>query len=402
MSKQMIVENATGSASIQAFAVDKNSAQLLQSQLHKLGWPASTVVKGSVNDAIQWCQQHQAAVLLVDIDDVASPVNAVAQLLTFCDPSCRVIVLGSLHDIDLYRSLMALGVVDYLTKPVLLDLLNKSLSVAQQPNIEKPINRSGRTIAVTSVSGGLGVSTLVAALAQQLSGERRIPVSVVDFDRAKSDQPVLLGSNSGGNLNSVLNTPQMDVRLLERSMEEINDRLHLVFQTPDISAPANSVNVDHLFEFGSHLCQLSNLVLWDIPSSLPGGSLDVLQHAQVRIVLTEFSVSAARHTRALLQHIGDESEGQQLLLVATQAHGEKSAVDTDVFEQYIARKVDFVLPELTASARTSLIEGPLNLSNGGYKQTLNQLMDELTGRTESASSGRLKRLAQQFIRRRSA
>ena len=400
MSRQVTLEASNSDLSIQAFAADKEACQQLSSQLAKLGYQPN-VGKGSLAEATRWCQQHQADVLLVDIDAEATPEKSVAQLLTFCEPSCRIIVIGSAHDINLYRALLGMGIVDYLTKPLLLDLLSKALVSAQQSS-HQPVNRAGRTVAVTAVAGGLGVSTVVAALAQVLADERRIPVAVVDFDRQKSDQPVLLASQNSGNLNAVLHTPQIDVRLLERSMEAISERLHLVFQTPDIATPVMPANVDHLFEFGSHLCQLANLVLWDLPASLPEGAAEVLQHAQVRIILTEYSVAAARHTRALLQHIGDESDGQQLLLVASQGHGTKGSIDSQAFAQYVGRAVDLVLPELDYSAKTSLLQGALTLPRGHFKQQLQVLADQITGQSQSAARSPLKRLAQQFARRHSA
>ncbi|HMK68321.1 MAG TPA: hypothetical protein VK433_07220, partial [Stellaceae bacterium] len=56
--------------------------------------------------------------MLIDISGNADPVPALAELIQLCPRSTRVLVIGSVNDVSLYRALTNLGVVDYLVKPI--------------------------------------------------------------------------------------------------------------------------------------------------------------------------------------------------------------------------------------------------------------------------------------------
>ncbi|WEK29039.1 MAG: hypothetical protein P0Y58_19285 [Candidatus Pseudomonas phytovorans] len=369
------------------YVANSSDAQLFGQYLQRLGLPADLSQPGGFAAALAGCELHSAPeVLVVDLDGQASPLQAIAELSQVCPPSTRLVALGSAHDLNLYRALLHAGVHDYLCKPVPLDQFASTLRRARDPQEHgTPGSRTGRTLAVTGVGGGRGTSTVVAALGRLLSVERHSSSAVVDFDRGRCDQALLLGHEGDAGLAATLAAGELDSRLLERAIAQVDERLYLLAQNPDLHSPDN-FSREHLLNLGAGLCQLFNQVIWDLPSGRCHGALDVLAHADTRILLCDFSVQDARNCVRLLGEIGDESNGQRLLLVANpQRPGHSDVVEREQFEDFIGRKVDLTLPHAGSSLADSLLAGPLQLNRApALRQALLDLADMACGRTPVA------------------
>lgn len=380
------------------FAASSEETARFAEQLQRLGQEASLARTGGIAAAIAWSRDNPPPqVLVVDIDGDAMPLQSLAELGEVCDPACHIVAIGSKQDIDLYRTLLHSGVFDYLAKPVPLDLLASTLGRARAGQATSHGVRSGRTIAISGASGGSGVSTVVAGLAQILSQDRHMASAVVDFDRHNGDQSLLLGYEGDAGLAGALSSGEIDSRLLQRAMGRINERLHLLAQAPTLR-PEQNFSAEHLLFLGANLCQMFNQVIWDLPAGHPHGTLDVLAHAQTRILLTDLTVQDARNLHRLLREIGDESDGQHLLLVANAARGNHAGVvERSQFEDFIERRIDLHLPYAGPALAGSLLTGALNLTAAPALQVaLQDLADMATGhapkRATVASGNLLSRL----------
>ncbi|WP_437883769.1 hypothetical protein [Pseudomonas sp. LRF_L74] len=382
------VEIASRQDELMLFAASADDARRFGEQLVRLGHAASQSRPGGVAAAIAWSQGNPPpSVLVVDIDDDPLPLQSLTELGEVCDPACRIVVTGSKQDIDLYRNLLHSGVFDYLAKPVPLDLLASTLNRARGADHEQPLGvRSGRTIAVVGASGGCGVSTVAAGLALLLSEQRHTATALVDFDRSKGDQSLLLGHDGDAGLAAALANNEIDNRFLQRAMARINERLHLLAQATQLR-PDASFATDHLLDLGGNLCRLFNQVIWDLPAGLPHGALDVLAHAQTRVLLTDLSVQDARNLHRLLREIGDESEGQRLLLVANASRGNQAGpVERAQFEDFVERRIDLFLPHAGQALGASLLSGPLRLGAApAFQAALLELADLASGHSPRKS-----------------
>lgn len=397
----MTVSSVTGGderrPALAGFVRDEPEALLLRDSLARLKRPDAPVMAGGVAAARQWCELNlPPQILLVDLDGEAWPLPALEALLAIGGPTCRLIATGSAQDVGLYRSLLQLGVSDYLVKPYPLDLLSATLAKCDGQQAGPEYARMGRTVAVAGASGGVGVSAVAVGLSRLLSRERHLPVALVDFDRRNGDQLLLLGQSEDAGLAAVLASEELDTRLLQRAMLRVDDRLHLLAQKPALNAA--DVDVDAVLNLGGALCRMFNQVVWDLPSAFPGGALEVLTYADLRIVVTELTVQDARNVRRMLHEIGDESEGQRLLLVHNQSHfSSQPPLSRAQFEQIVGRAIDVTLPHAGGALAQSLTLGALELSTApAWQQGLRQLADLACGqRPEPAKknwlAGLLKR-----------
>ncbi|WCG82462.1 AAA family ATPase [Pectobacterium sp. A5351] len=364
-----------------AFANDARDVADISDLFTRLKQPDVPVMSGGITAARQWCELNvPPRILLVDLEAEHWPLPALEELLSVCGPTSQVIAIGKEQDVGLYRALLQAGVVDYLVKPFTLDLLAATLAKCEGQQAGPEYARMGRTIAVVGASGGSGASTVAMGLSRLLSGERHLPVALVDFDRRNGDQLLLQGQTDDAGLAAVLGTQELDTRLLQRAMLRVDTRLHLLAQKPELGE-LSPVEVDNVLNLGGALCRMFNQVIWDLPSSYPTGALDVLTYADLRIIVTELTLQDARNVRRVLNEIGDESEGQRLLLVHNQSRFATAApLSRDQFEQFTGRKIDVVLPNAGQALAQSLTLGALNLSAApAFQQGLRQLVDLACG-----------------------
>ncbi len=364
-----------------AFVESAAEANILHDYLNRLKRMPATVEPGGIVAARAWCELNLPPhILIVDLDGERWPLPALTALLALCGPTCQVIVTGSSQDVSLYRTLLQLGVTDYLVKPYTLDLLSATLAKCAGQQAGPEYARMGRTVAVAGASGGCGVSTLVMAIGRILAAERHLPVALVDYDRRNGCQLLLSGQPEEGGLAAVLASEELDTRLLQRAMVAVAPRLHLLAQKPDL-ALATAVEVDTVLNLGASLCQMFNQVVWDLPSYFPPAALDVLRYADLRILATELTLQDARNVRRILQEIGDESEGQRLLLVHNQSHfSGPPPLDRAQFEQFVGHAIDLVLPHGGTALAHSLSLGALNITAApAFQQGVRQLVDLACG-----------------------
>lgn len=370
-------QSTTVSLAVFAAATELHS---IEDQLQRLQRKADLLVPGGLAEAASWCAGNASAqTLVVDIAGHPHPLAALLELATQCGPTSRIVALGVQDDVAFYRQLLSAGIFDYLLKPLRLDILADTLARAEEdrPLGQDGVVRAGRTVAVVGTSGGVGTSTLVTALGQWLAQAQHTPTVLVDFDRRQSDLPLLLGLEADAGLAHLLDAPSIDPRLLQRtllngSVGTTASRLQLLAQRP---GPETPVAPERVLELGAALCQLFSLSLWDLPSHRPAGSDEVLVHADVRIVLTELNVQGARNTQRLLSEIGDERDGQQLLLVTSAAHHVSQAVlSAEQFQSFVGRTIHAHLPHAGDALAASLLQGALERNNApAYAQAISNL-----------------------------
>ena len=103
------------------------------------------------------------------------------ELAEYCDAGTKVVVLGKLNDIVLYRQLIARGVSEYLVAPFgVVDFIQAISLLFSVPGAKA----LGRVIAVVGAKGGVGASTVAHNLAWSLASVTEMATIIADFDLA--------------------------------------------------------------------------------------------------------------------------------------------------------------------------------------------------------------------------
>jgi len=171
--------------SMHAFCEDRRTAEALQAAAadRRLAKVDMEVCLGGVAAAIAQCAANAAPDLLV-VESTLSRTLMPAEmdrLIARCGPAAKVMVIGQVNDVALYRELLQRGVGDYLLAPVSAD--GFAASVANLLG-KSGIDPTGSILAFVGAKGGVGSSTLCHNVAWAISEALGSDVAVVDLDLA--------------------------------------------------------------------------------------------------------------------------------------------------------------------------------------------------------------------------
>src|SRR5580658_8451741 len=160
------------------------------------------------------------------------------ELAEYCDAGTKVVVLGKLNDIVLYRQLMARGVSEYLVAPFGVVDFVQAMSQLFSVTGAKPL---GRVIAVVGAKGGVGASTVAHNLAWSLASVTEMATIVADLDLAFGTAGLDYNQDPPqGVAEAVFAPDRVDATLVERLLSKCGEKLNL------LAAPAT---LDRLYDF---------------------------------------------------------------------------------------------------------------------------------------------------------
>ena len=105
------------------------------------------------------------------------------RLAEVCDPGTKVITIGRINDVLLYRELLRLGVSEYLVAPAnVIQVIESIASIYTDPE-----TGVGQVIAFVGAKGGCGSSPAKSSLPQRACGTARRSSSTVGKSAAPSN-----------------------------------------------------------------------------------------------------------------------------------------------------------------------------------------------------------------------
>ncbi|WP_237480325.1 AAA family ATPase [Lichenibacterium dinghuense] len=166
-------------------------------------------------------------------------VTHLDRLAEYCDSGTKVVVIGRLNDIVLYRELIGRGVSDYLVAPfAVLDLV-RALSHLYSHAAAPPV---GRMVAVTGAKGGVGASTLAHNVAWSISRSFDIATTIVDLDLPYGTAGLDFNQDPPQGIAEAVFAPdRLDANLVDRLLSKCTDKLSL------LAAPAV---LERAYDFG--------------------------------------------------------------------------------------------------------------------------------------------------------
>ncbi|MGO4872603.1 MAG: CpaE family protein [Roseiarcus sp.] len=162
-------------------------------------------------------------------------VEQLDELSHFCDAGTKVVILGRVNDIVLYRQLMARGVSEYLVAPFsAVDFVQAISSLFRAPGA-KPL---GRVIAVIGAKGGVGSSTIAHNLSWALATGLEMATIVADFDLGFGTAGLDYNQDPPQGVAEAVFAPErVDATLIERLLSKCGDNLSLLAAPATLDRP---------------------------------------------------------------------------------------------------------------------------------------------------------------------
>lgn len=238
--------------SIQAFCEGSGTAEALQvaAEDRRLSKTHVSLHMGGAQAAVAHYQESPTPNLIVIESSLprAQMLGELDQLAESCDSGTKVLVIGHVNDVILYRELLKRGVSEYLVAPVKPIHLMESISNLYNNPDSDPV---GNVLAFIGAKGGVGSSTLCHNAAWTLSEVLKSNVVIADLDMAFGTTGLDFNQDPVQGIAEALSSPErLDEVLLDRLLTKCSEHLS-IFAAPvvldrdyDLSAEACTTVLD--------------------------------------------------------------------------------------------------------------------------------------------------------------
>jgi pilus assembly protein CpaE len=227
-------------------------------------------------------------------------VGYLDELAEYCDAGTKVIILGKVNDIVLYRQLIARGVSEYLVLPFsVVDFVGAVSHLFKAPGA-KPL---GRILALVGAKGGVGSSTVAHNLAWHFAAELSMDTIIADLDLGFGTAGLDFNQDPPqGVAEAVFAPDRVDTTLVDRLLSKCGDHLHL------LAAPAM---LDRIYDFSETAFDSivdavrasAPWIVLDVPHGWTAWQRRMLVGADEVIVVAQPDLANLRNAKNILDNI---------------------------------------------------------------------------------------------------
>ncbi len=289
---------------IQAFCEHSQTAQLVESAIHdrRMSKVALTTHNGGLDGAIETYKSNPTPNLIM-IETTLPPgeiPGALARLAEVCDASTKLIVLGHVNDVVLYRELIRFGVSEYIVLPASAQSIVSAITEIFASAGAAPI---GRSVGFISAKGGAGSSTIAHNIAWAVAQSLRQDALILDMDLAFGTAGLNFNQDPPhGIADALMANQKMDQMLLDRLVSKAANHINL------LTAP---VTLDRTYDFEERefeqlveMCQHSMpVVVLDIPHAWNSWIRQTLATIDEVVIVAEPDLANLRNAKNLADTI---------------------------------------------------------------------------------------------------
>jgi pilus assembly protein CpaE len=285
--------------SVQAFCETVETAAAVQSagEDRRLGKAHLKIQMGGMPAAIEAYRSAPTPnVIVIESDGRNDLLGGLDHLATVCDAGTRVVVIGRINDVTLYRELVRRGVSDYVLAPVgPIDVVRSICNLFSAPEAKAV----GRIIAVVGAKGGVGSSTISHNVAWAIARDLAMDAVVADLDLAFGTAGLDYNQDPPqGIADAVFSPDRVDTAFIDRLLSKCTDHLSL------LAAPAT---LDRVYDFGSDafdavfdtLRSTMPCIVLDVPHQWSGWTKRALIGADDILIVAAPDLANLRNTKNL-------------------------------------------------------------------------------------------------------
>jgi len=309
-------------------------------------------------------------------------------LAEVCDPASKVIVVGRVNDVGLYRELMRRGASEYLVAPVAPLQLIEIIAGLYSDRDSAPI---GKVVAFMAARGGSGSSTLSHNVAWCIAEEMGIETTIIDFDLPFGTCGLDFNDESSQGVADALSAPErLDDVLLDRLLLKRGEHLSL-FTAPaalerdyDAMPEAYEAVIDAVR-------QSCPCVILDLPHGWSAWIRNCLIGADEIVIVATPDLTSLRNAKNLIEIIKNARPNDQAprLILNQVGQPRRPEIPPKDFAETMGLDPSAVLPFDPGLFGTAANNGQMLLElqpKSGISESLRRLSRGLTGRTGEAKA----------------
>ncbi len=291
--------------SIGAFLLSQESLSAIEALKVDRLFFRSTVEthEGGIDAAIaQLSDQTTPDLLIVETtgsqDQMFDQLEALANV---CDPETRLVLIGAENDIELFRTLIAEGVSDYLIAPISDERIKTSVAKIFQTRS----GEDGRVIAFAGMTGGAGSSVIAHNVAYELAETYDEQVIVVDLDITYGTAALNFNMNPRQTIVDALsNSASLDAAMVNQYLMEFEDTKLSVLASPASLNTGLHVSSEPLDAVLKAVKPMAGFIILDIPHVWEGWVNDTLAGADEVVMVCRPDLANLRNAKNVVEYIG--------------------------------------------------------------------------------------------------
>lgn len=333
-----------------AFVCDDDTLELIRAATADMGWPVEKCNKGGLRNAVQSLSVSASPnILFVDMSKSGDPINDINALAEVCEPGTVVIAAGQVNDVRLYRDLLSSGIQDYLLKPLSIDQVRESLTMAQAllsspKHADAHDDKPHHMMAVVGVRGGVGASMISTSLAWAISEQAERQTALLDLDVHFGTGALTLDLEPGrGLIDAIDNPSRIDGLFIERAMVRASDKLSLLSAEAPIHQPVMT-DGSAFFQLEEELRNAFEMTIVDIPRQVLIPFPHLVSEVGTILLVSDVTLASARDTIRMLSWFKQNVPGARVILVANKFQTAVGELSRKEFKSSIERPIDIVVP----------------------------------------------------------
>jgi len=263
---------------------------------------AVQVTQGGIDAAITtYSQTPSPEVLIVETDDISEAFIAkLGQLAGVCAEGTDAVIVGPMNDVHLYRSLVSMGVRDYLVRPV---SETDFVAVIAKALIDKRGLSGARLVGVIGAKGGAGATSIAQLLGWSIAEALKQKTMLMDAAGSSGSLGIAYGMEPLAPFAEAVRIGAAGSEDdLKRIIQAATEHLSLIVSggEPLLSEPPDADSHETLV---NRILQKYPVVVMDLSSASPATRKRILARAAHIVVVTTPMLPSLRNCRTLLNEI---------------------------------------------------------------------------------------------------
>jgi pilus assembly protein CpaE len=367
-----------------AILQDQPTLDRVQGSIRELQLDDELILEPTLESALRKIREGTAPrILILDLSESTAPIAELSAARSVGGPDLKVLALGTVNDVSLFRDLLAAGASDYLVKPLTREAL--SVGLEKQSTTTNSGPGLGQIIAFIGSRGGVGTTTTAVGCAWLLSDNHKENTALVDLDLHFGTVALNLDADPGTGLCEALEQPsRIDALFVDRATVKASDTLRIL-------ASEAAVGETLMIDAGAIdvlLYELRRKFTWiviDLPRWVTPTQRLVLAAASRVVIVCERSLAGLRDTIRLQTLLREHAPQAQVLMVDAGASAERATVGKSEFEKAVGKSLDVTLSHDAKSAAAATNAGqplPLAAPRSPVVRELEQLITAIAGTGE--------------------
>lgn len=289
-----------------AILADNSSDELALQISSALGYVDANIIHGSPLSAAE-IFKTSGSPLYILIDLAANGENwlpEIDQIAQYCNPNTKVVVIGEINDLNLYRELLGRGVAEYFVKPVELNNLKEAFLRGGQKSEKSEPSTDGKVVSFLSASSGDGSTTLATNVAYILAKEYGESTVVVDMDYQFGLVARNLDLSVTAGLKELYEHPEgsIDETLIETTVTPYKDNMYVI-SAPRVLGLMPDVSSNTITNLVYTLSKKFKYVILDMPHVWTEYMNVLFRESDRSYLVSQLNIKSLTHTTRILDAI---------------------------------------------------------------------------------------------------